>query len=236
MRGDFCSGRFSGVDEGVQYPCCLDGAEYTCALNARGQGEPADTGAGGAMIVAPTTVSTPAGDEEARADATATVVSPQPSTSAATTAAATAPGDVVQGGGGGGEGGEGEEGGEGGGEGGGAGAAWGGARLVAAPRPTVRTTPTVEDLGDDGDGGGSPSGGSVASTGRGGIELTSALVDGGPIVYRSPVVHPWHGYSRLNTCLPDLLIFLSSSPPTPQSDRTHATVSETSGLSLTLVE
>lgn len=40
MRGDFCSGRFSGegVEDSVQYPCCLDGAAYTCALNTRGQG------------------------------------------------------------------------------------------------------------------------------------------------------------------------------------------------------
>lgn len=34
VRGDFCSGRSGSA----QYPCCLDGAEYTCALEARGQG------------------------------------------------------------------------------------------------------------------------------------------------------------------------------------------------------
>lgn len=40
MRGDFCTGgQFSGegVAESVQYPCCSDGAAYTCALNTREQ-------------------------------------------------------------------------------------------------------------------------------------------------------------------------------------------------------
>ena len=41
VRGDFCSGRF---DEQGQFPCCLDGAEYTCELNARGQGGEETTG------------------------------------------------------------------------------------------------------------------------------------------------------------------------------------------------
>lgn len=48
VRGDFCSGRETGE---AQYPCCLDGAEYTCALNAQGQGQRAEQGAAAAAAV-----------------------------------------------------------------------------------------------------------------------------------------------------------------------------------------